>query len=140
MTMTTSGECDRVAVVTGAVSGIGRAIAHAFARDGLRVVVNDLHLERAVAVCEEIEANGGRAHPHAGDVSDEHAVTTLSDTTRRWAGRAEVLVNNAGIGERAIPIEEQDPAKWERVTSVLLRGTYLCSRRIGADLMIPAGY
>jgi NAD(P)-dependent dehydrogenase (short-subunit alcohol dehydrogenase family) len=138
--MRTSGECDRVAVVTGAGSGIGREIAHAFAQDGLRVVVNDLHLEQAVAVCDEIEANGGRAHPHAGDISDDYAVTTLSDTTRAWAGRADVLVNNAGVGERAIPIEDQDPAKWERVTAVLLRGPYLCSRRIGTDLMVPAGY
>jgi NAD(P)-dependent dehydrogenase (short-subunit alcohol dehydrogenase family) len=138
--MTTSSHSDRVAVVTGAGTGIGRAIAHAFARDGLRVVVNDLRSEHALAVCEEIRAEGGHAQPHAGDISDEQAVASLSDTTRAWGGRADVLVNNAAVGERAIPIEDQDPTKWERVIAVSLRGPYLCSRRIGADFMIPAGF
>ncbi|KXF50715.1 hypothetical protein AXA44_18225 [Rhodococcus sp. SC4] len=134
------GDSVPVAVVTGAGEGIGRAIAHQLASDGLRIVVNDLHEDRAEAVRTEIEDAGGSAVLHAGDVSDRGDVERLSATVRDWAGRVDVLVNNAGIALPKVPTENQDVDRWQKEIDVLLRGPYLCSRQIGTDFMLPARF
>lgn len=122
----------RVALVTGSGAGIGRAIAIQMARAGAEVWVNDLALERAEAVCAEIESEGGTARPVIGDVCDADAVTTMYATT----GPLDILVNNAGSGVRAfggagtrlVPFAESGPEDWDPVIRVNLAGVLHVSR------------
>ena len=88
---------DRIAIVTGAGGGLGKSHAFELARRGARVVVNDLSIETARAVADEISSSGGHAVAIAGSVTDEAAVEAMvGETVDRW-GRVDILVNNAGI-------------------------------------------
>jgi len=117
-----------VALVTGAGSGIGAAIARRFAADGHVVVVNDRDEGRAASMAGEIEAAGGSAIPAVADVSDSTAVDAMFDAVESAAGPVEVLVNNAGIGGNAA-IRNVTDDFWERVLSVDLHGVLYCTRR-----------
>jgi NAD(P)-dependent dehydrogenase (short-subunit alcohol dehydrogenase family) len=98
----------KVAIVTGAGSGIGRAIALRFAAEGAAVVVNDLVADAAQRVAKEIEAAGGRAQPFPGDVSDPRRVEALVREAVARFGRLDVLVNNAAFQEHAQSLEDID--------------------------------
>ena len=110
------------AVVTGAGSGIGRAIAQRLATDGYRVVVNDLDLGRAQAVAAEI---GGNAIAVAGDVSQEGDVDVIAKAA---PGPVDVLVNNAGHVHQTL-FENMQPADFDRMFAVHVRGTFLMMRK-----------
>ncbi|GAA2445723.1 SDR family oxidoreductase [Actinomadura vinacea] len=112
---------DKVAIVTGAGSGIGRAIALRFAAEGATVVAADVSGgERAVA------AEGGeRVEPFSCDVSDEAAVVALMEHCRDRHGRLDVLANNAGISNSPERVHEMDMAAFDRVMAVNVRGSYL---------------
>jgi NAD(P)-dependent dehydrogenase (short-subunit alcohol dehydrogenase family) len=127
----------RTAVITGAGSGIGRSLALAFAAEGYGVVVNDHHEGSARAVAAEVLAGGGRAIAHAGDVADEKSVQSLAAMAGDWAGRVDVLVNNAGIADTLTPTVDQNVDDWQRVVDVCLRGTYLCSRQVAKTFLLP---
>jgi NAD(P)-dependent dehydrogenase (short-subunit alcohol dehydrogenase family) len=127
----------RTAVITGAGSGIGRFLALAFAAEGYAVVVNDYHGDSAQAVTEEILTGGGLAVAHAGDVADEASVRSLAALARGWSPHVDVLVNNAGIADTLTPTVEQNVDDWQRVVDVCLRGTYLCSREVAREFMLP---
>ena len=129
----------RVAIVTGAGSGIGRATALRLARDGYSVVVNDLSAERAAEVVAAITAAGGTAIGVTGDVSSEADVTALVQQTEQAFGPCTLLVNNAGHVHQA-PFMELEPADFDRIFAVHVRGTYLCSRAVlGAMLVQGSG-
>ena len=129
----------RVAIVTGAGSGIGRATALRLARDGYSVVVNDLSAERAAEVAVAIVAAGGTAIGVTGDVSSEADVTALVQQTEQAFGPCTLLVNNAGHVHQA-PFMELEPADFDRIFAVHVRGTYLCSRAVlGAMLVQGSG-
>lgn len=117
----------RVALVTGAGDGIGRAIALGLAREGARVVVNDIVPERAAGVAAEITAGGGSALARAADVSRGAEVDAMVDATVAAFGALDILVNNAGIGQRLLA-EDITEADWRRVLDVNLTGVFLCSR------------
>lgn len=129
----------RVAIVTGAGSGIGRATALRLARDGYSVVVNDLSAERADEVVAAIGVAGGTAIGVTGDVSSETDVTALVRQTEQAFGPCTLLVNNAGHVHQA-PFMELAPADFDRIFAVHVRGTYLCSRAVlGAMLVQGSG-
>ncbi|MFQ3633195.1 3-oxoacyl-ACP reductase family protein [Roseiflexus sp.] len=119
---------DRVALVTGASRGIGRAIALAIAARGGRVLIN--YQRNAVAareVVDAVEATGGEAIMFAADVADERAVYAMVDAClARW-GRLDALVNNAGLTDDA-PFVRMRPDQWRAVIDVHLTGAFLCTR------------
>lgn len=133
--MTTMG---RVALVTGAQQGIGRAAALALATEGCDIALNWLDDEAAArAVATEIEARGRRAVLLRGDVSAVADCAHLVAETVAALGRIDVLVNNAGIFPR-VPFLEMTEAEWDRVLDVNLKGTAFCTQA-AARAMVAAG-
>ena len=120
-------ERSRVALVTGAGSGIGRAIAEKLAKDGEQVVVNDLKPETTDEVVARIGESGGRAAAAPGDVSDPEAVEQIMAAAQEVYGAPEILVNNAGFlqQKRFVDLTVED---FDRMIAVHLRGTFLCTR------------
>jgi NAD(P)-dependent dehydrogenase (short-subunit alcohol dehydrogenase family) len=118
---------DKVALVTGAGSGIGRAIAALLAREGARVLVADVNPKAAEAVAAEIVAAGGKAEPLALDVTDESAWQQATEGILAVHGRLDVLVNNAGVAFGK-PVADTSLAEWRRVLAVNLDGVFLGTR------------
>jgi len=126
---------DKVALVTGAGRGIGRAIAEAYAKHGAHVVVTDIVADQACAVAEGINATGGpRALALHLDVTDPESVQQTVDATVAEFGRIDILVNNAGI-YRGHPIVDFPLEDWEAVFAVNVRGAFLCSQGICNSLV-----
>jgi glucose 1-dehydrogenase len=129
----------KVAIVTGANSGIGYAIAQLFARHGAAVAINYLeHADDAQKLVQEIEAAGGRAFALQGDVSDAKAVESLVATTVETFGRLDILVNNAGI-EQSAPLLETDEENWDRTLAVDLKGPFLCLKAAAKRMQKDGG-
>lgn len=122
--MTDARFAGKVAVVTGAGSGIGRATAERFAAEGARVACLDVVEEAAAATADGI---GEAALPVACDVADEVAASASVEAVVEWAGRVDVLANVAGIGG-AVPFEDLTRADWDRTLAVNLTGTFLMCR------------
>lgn len=119
----------RIALVTGAGSGIGRAIAHRFAAEGASVAVTDRYGDRAMAVADEIDRAGGRAIGIAADVASAADIEAMVAATERAFGPVDILVNNAGlsVGDTVLDIDE---AAWDLNLDVVLKGAYLGARRV----------
>jgi glucose 1-dehydrogenase len=115
---------DQVAIVTGAASGIGRACAQLFAKEGAAVVVADIDAEKAREVVEAIEAEGGRAKLVKTDVGDARQAQRLVDQTIEAFGRLDILINNAGIIKTADFLEISE-ADFDAVLRVNLKGVFL---------------
>lgn len=118
---------DKVAIVTGASSGIGTGIADVFAEEGAKVVCVARRKAEGQAVADAIRAHGGNALFVACDVAQEQQVEALVKNTLEHFGRIDVLVNNAGVNF-VKAFEELSSADWDRVIGVDLRGTFLCIR------------
>ncbi|MBB3951732.1 3-hydroxybutyrate dehydrogenase [Aureimonas jatrophae] len=118
---------DRVAVVSGAASGIGRAIAELYAREGAAVAVADLDGAKAAAAATAIEAAGGRALGLAMDVTDEAAVDDGMREIERTLGPVDVMVANAGI-QIVHPIEDFPYKEFRRVVDIHLGGSFLLTK------------
>jgi glucose 1-dehydrogenase len=118
----------QTALVTGASSGIGRAIAVSLGRAGANVVVNYASkADEAEAVADEIRGSGQHALAVKADVADEIQVQAMFAAAVREFGTVDILVNNAGI-EKNAPFHEMTTAQWDRVLNVNLRGAFLCAR------------
>ena len=118
---------NQVAIVTGAASGIGRAIAHRFAKAGARVVIADLDRGAAAATAREIDPDPGKAVGIAMDVTDEQAVNAgVAEAVSRFGG-VDVLVSNAGI-QIVHPLEEFSYAEWKKLLAIHLDGAFLTTR------------
>lgn len=121
---------DRIALVTGAGQGIGRAFAERFVAEGAAVVVADRNGDAAATVAEKITAGGGRARAATVDVTDPEGVdAVVAETVRTW-GRLDVLVNNAAIFSTITmkPFDQIELAEWEAVVRVNLTGTFICCK------------
>ena len=116
---------DKVAIVTGAANGIGRAIAIRFAAEGARVVVSDLDTAHGEALVHTIVAAGGAAMYVRADVSLDHDMRLLFRRALDSYGGVHIMVNNAGIEGASVAIGEYDMAAFDRVISVNLRGVFL---------------
>jgi 3-oxoacyl-[acyl-carrier protein] reductase len=127
-------ERSRVVLVTGAGSGIGRAIAEKLAKDGERVVVNDLKGETADEVVARIKESGGEAAAAPGDVSDPESVERIVEAAHEACGPPEILVNNAGFlqQKRFVDLTVED---FDRMIAVHLRGTFLCTSAVLPDML-----
>jgi NAD(P)-dependent dehydrogenase (short-subunit alcohol dehydrogenase family) len=118
----------RIAIVTGAANGIGRAIALALARGGADIVVSDVLTDDGERTVREITDGGGQASFVAADVSDaRHAEHLVAVTIERF-GRLDILVNNAGVGGSKLRLHDVEPDEFDRVINVNLRGTFLCTK------------
>src|ERR1700731_4088667 len=116
----------KVAIVSGAGRNIGRAIALALAEGGASVVVNARsNRAEADAVARAVEALGGKALVHIGDVADAAAVQTMVDAAVKQFGRLDILVNNAAL-RREKPFAEMDYAEWREILDVTLDGAFHC--------------
>jgi NAD(P)-dependent dehydrogenase (short-subunit alcohol dehydrogenase family) len=127
----------KMAVVTGAGSGIGRAAAALFAREGATVAIIDLAASAAKEAAEEITGAGGSALAITADIADPGQVDSAFGEIRGEFGRVDVLYNNAGVNSSGSVIDatEED---WDRCFAVNAKGTFLCSR-VAARSMVAAG-
>ncbi|GIV76030.1 glucose 1-dehydrogenase [Litorilinea aerophila] len=120
---------NRVAIVTGAGSGIGRAMATLFAAEGARVVVADIVAERVDETVAAIRTAGGEATGFVGDVSSPEDVARMIDLASETYGRLDILCNNAGIMDRMAPAADVPLDLWERVLRINLTGPFLACRK-----------
>jgi 3-oxoacyl-[acyl-carrier protein] reductase len=120
----------QVAIVTGGVRRIGKAIALSLAQEGAAIVINaKSSRDEAEATAREIKAAGGRAIVHLADVTDEEAVAGMVSATMDAFGRIDILINNAAI-RREVPFTQMSLADWREITNVILEGAFLNSRAV----------
>jgi len=117
---------DKVAIITGAGSGIGKAVALAFLENGYRVALAGRRKDALEGTIKEAGANGSTAIAVPTDVSDAKAVSNLFATTREKFGRLDVLFNNAGVNAPGVPLEELTVDQWKNVVDINLTGMFLC--------------
>jgi 3-oxoacyl-[acyl-carrier protein] reductase len=125
---------NRVAIITGAGQGIGRALALGLAGEGAEVVVADVNHEKAASVKREIEASGGTALATNTDVSNQDSVQGMVDESLREFGKVDILINNAGIFPVS-SVEEMKEEDWDRVIGTNLVGAFLCSRAVAGKFL-----
>lgn len=127
---------DRIAVVTGAANGIGRASALCLAREGADLALLDLEADRLASLTAEIESLGRRALPIAADCTSDQAIAAaFADITAHF-GRIDILFNNVGQSarERATEFWQSDPATWDFVLKVSLRSVMLATRQVVGEM------
>jgi len=118
---------DKVAIITGAASGIGKGIARAYAREGAKVCIADLQWESAQACAAELQAEGGTAMAVAMNVSDEAQVEAGVEETLSRFGGIDVLVSNAGV-QHIAPVVDLTLEAWRRMLAIHLDGAFLTTR------------
>lgn len=129
---------DRVAIITGSGSGIGRAAAHRLAEEGAKVVVTDIAEDRAIKVAGEIMVKGGTAIAIKADVSKKGSIENLINRTVENFGRIEILVNNAGFTADAL-IKDMSEEMWDAVVDTCLKGAFFCCK-YASGYMIEQNY
>lgn len=122
----------RVAIVTGAGTGIGRAIAMRLSEYGAKIVACDINRQSVVETAEMVKAKGGKALGLGCDIVKDPDVQNVVKETLSSFGQIDILVNNAGIAGIAAPIGDQNESEWDRVMDINLKGTFLlCKAVIG---------
>ncbi len=129
---------DKVALITGAASGIGKATACVFARNGAKLVIADFDEELGMATVEELRQVGAEAEFVKVNVSNLYDVQQMVDAAVKRFSRIDVLVNNAGIVRDGL-LTKLDPAQWDQVVAVNLTGVFYCTQAV-ARVMVPQGH
>jgi NAD(P)-dependent dehydrogenase (short-subunit alcohol dehydrogenase family) len=129
----------KVAIVTGAALGIGRATAILLAKEGAKVALTDLRDAEGEDLAKEIESDGGEAAYWHLDVSREAEVQTAFADIRKRFGRIDILINNAGIAGADKPTHEITEAEWDKVQAVNVKGVFLCTKHAIAFLREAGG-
>jgi len=119
----------KVALVTGAAQGIGKAVALLLARNGADIIVSDINLEKAEETAREVEGLGQRALAVKTNVAEANDVEKMVQTALERFGRIDILINNAGITRDKLLLRMSDE-DWDAVLGVNLRGTFLCTRAV----------
>jgi len=124
---------DKVVLITGGGSGLGREMGLTFAREGAKIGVNDIRPESASNVVTEIERAGGKARPFVADVSNSAAVKKMFTDFVAAFGTIDILINNAGIGRtrdssEVIPTHEKTDEDWHKMIATHLDSTFFCTR------------
>ena len=119
---------DKIAVITGGNSGIGEATAKLFAREGATVVITARREHELRRVADEITTAGGNCVYIPGDVTSTADVDNVIDKTVEMFGRIDILINNAGIGDRHTPTLKVEDDFWDEVQNVDLKGVMRCCR------------
>ncbi|MNI09775.1 Cyclopentanol dehydrogenase [compost metagenome] len=119
----------KVAVVTGAASGMGKAIAELYAKEGASVVVSDLNIEGAESVVAGIQTNGGKAIAVKTNVADLNDINTMIDTAVTEFGTLDILVNNAGIMDNMAPVGDVNDEKWDLIFDINTKGVMRAIRK-----------
>jgi len=118
----------KVAIVTGAGTGIGKAVAIALLQDGYRVALAGRRKDRLEQAVAEAGSAGAGALVVPTDVGDPHAVRALFTRTREAFGRLDLLFNNAGVGAPGVPLEDLSYEQWKSVVDINLTGSFLCTQ------------
>jgi 3-oxoacyl-[acyl-carrier protein] reductase len=123
---------DKVAIVTGGASGLGKTFCLALAREGAKLVVADIKEKEAGQTVKGIEAKGGQAISIKTDVTSEEATLAMAEATVKQFGKIDILVNNAALilGITRKPFIEIPPGEWDRLMTVNLKGPFLCARAV----------
>lgn len=129
----------KVAIITGAASGIGRAMARLFTTEGAAVVLADLTEGRLSQVASELEASGARVKALTVDVSKGEDTDRLVDTATEAFGRVDVLCNNAGVLDNLTPAGETDDAMWAKVMGVNVDGPFRLARKVLPAMIAQGG-
>ncbi len=129
----------KVAVITGAASGIGRAAAIRFAGEGASVIIADLNREGGESAVRECKENGGHAVFQHTDVTQEAAIQAAIARAVKEFGRLDIMYNNAGLGGAVGPIEQVTVENWDRTMAVLLRGVFLGIKHAPAEMRKVGG-
>jgi NAD(P)-dependent dehydrogenase (short-subunit alcohol dehydrogenase family) len=118
----------KIALVTGAGTGVGRGAALALMKAGFTVVLAGRRKDKLEEVAKEGAAHGGKSLVVAADIADPASIKSLFAKTKETFGRLDVLFNNAGIGAPAVPIEDLPYDKWKAAVDTNLNGTFLCTQ------------
>jgi len=117
----------RVAVITGSAKGMGKAMALRFSREGCAIVVNDLKLDEAQKVADEIQSGGKKAVAIQADISNSKEIKSLVEQSVQKFGKIDILVNNAGAAGGG-SLEQSDEDEWDRVLALNLKGAFLACK------------
>lgn len=128
----------KIAIVSGAGSGIGKATSLIFAQEGAHVICADKNIESAEAVVKEIKKNNGKGTEFYIDVAVEESVLSFAEKCKQEFGKVDILFNNAGIDTAGGKLHEYSTVLWDKIMAVDLRGTFLVSKYI-IPLMLESG-
>jgi 3-oxoacyl-[acyl-carrier protein] reductase len=131
---------DKVAIITGAGRGLGKAFALRFAAEGAKLLLPDISLERAEATAKEIKSKGGDASAMLADISSEKDTQQIAAEVKKLYGKVDILLNNAAIyyGVQTKPWDAWSIEEWDHMFEVNVRGTWLVCKTV-APLMVKAG-
>ena len=130
----------KVAIITGAGRGLGKEFALRFAREGAKLFLPDISLERAQQTVKEVKDKGGEAYAMLTDISDEQSTVRMAAEVVRRYGKVDILLNNAALyyGVEHRPWDTWTVEEWDRMFEINVRGTYLVCKAI-APIMVKAG-